>query len=70
MPPIRELLSNEAALRAVVAATPPRVLARRINASLAGSLDLVDDVLRVVFRLYVETWGLAHALEFQQELKR
>ncbi len=69
MPPLRDLLDDKAALRALVKSTPPRVLARRINASLAGSLDLVEELIDEIILLYFELWGLAYGEEFRQELK-
>ena len=69
MPPLRDLLADDVALRALIATTPPRVLARRINGSMGGSLDLVRELIDRIMLLYVELWGLAYAEEFRQELK-
>lgn len=69
MPPLRDLLDDKAALRALVNSTPPRVLARRINGSMAGSLDLVEELIDEIILLYCELWGLAYGEEFRQALK-
>ncbi len=70
MPPLRDLLGDDGALRAVVAVTPPRVMARRINGAMAGALDIVDELVTKIFILYVELWGAPYAEEFFQALKR
>jgi len=70
MPPLRDLLGDDAALRAVVATTPPREMARRINGAMAGALDIVDALISRIFDLYIELWGPLYAEEFRQALKR
>lgn len=70
MPPLRDLLGDDGALRAMVAVMPPREMARRINGAMAGALDVVDELIIKIVALYVELWGLTYAEEFRQALKR
>jgi hypothetical protein len=71
MPPISELLDDDDKLRLAVRHTTPFRMAKLVT-SIDDGYGLADvrRLIRRVYELYIEEWGLTHAAEFMQNLGR
>ncbi len=71
MPPIGDLLNDDAKLRLAVQQTRPNRMAQLVNSIDDGyGLTEVRRLIRRIYELYIEEWGLAFAAEFMQHLGR